>query len=124
MNHDVLKFHVSVNNQDFHHVIEAFNELLHDFVDDRGWDIVILECHYFSQITPIAVFHENVVSWVRFNCFSYFDSVFALNGVLVFNFTDNEPLPSFAKILPLDNFTSVQFGVICNIQLWFLEVFE
>lgn len=63
--HDVLKFEVSVDDEDRHHVVEAHDDHLHDFLDDLGIDFELLELHKILHVAAIAVVHEHVVSRVR-----------------------------------------------------------
>jgi len=60
--HNILELEISVNNQDLHHVVEPFHQLLHDLLDGPRVDDPSFLVHQLLDIAAITEFHKNVVA--------------------------------------------------------------
>jgi hypothetical protein len=55
--HDVLKFEVSMHDEDVHHIAKALDQLLHDDLYDVWSEFPVFEFHEFLKVVAIAEFH-------------------------------------------------------------------
>lgn len=119
MEHHILKFEISVNYQNVHHVIEAIYQLMHYLLDAWGWNIVLAELHYVFKVTSVTKLHEYIVSGISFD--SFFKSHYIITGywVLIWDFTNNETFLCLTQIFSFNNFACIIFWV-CN----FLELID
>jgi hypothetical protein len=111
VNHNILELEVSVDDKYSHHIVETMNKLLHDHMDNLRVQLVLFVFHDFLQIGSIAELHEDVISGIGLYCFAHFDHIFALDSILVLNFTHNKALFYLAELLALDDFAGEKFRI-------------
>ena len=88
MEHDVLKLEVPMNYKNRHHIVEALYQHPHDLLNNYGINIKLLELHEFFEVTTITIVHKHVISRISLDCFSEFDDIVAVNGVLILYLTN------------------------------------
>lgn len=84
--HDVLKFEVSVNHQDVHHVAEASHQLIHDFLYDIRRQFPVLHLHQLFQVVAVTELHKDVEPRVSLDGLLHFGYVQRVHSILVLNF--------------------------------------
>lgn len=107
MEHDILQFQITMDDQFFHHVIEAINQLEKNHLDNSGNYPPLFQFHNLFEITTVAEFHEDVISGVSFDSFTHFDNILAFNGVLVLYLADNQIFLSVTKVGSFNYFAGV-----------------
>jgi len=83
MDHDVLKFEITMNNKLSNDFTIAFKKLSHHPLDNTMRYLPIFGFKQFPKVTSIAVFNEYIKHRGKFNSFSEVDYIVGFNFILV-----------------------------------------
>jgi hypothetical protein len=111
MQHDILKFQISMDYENVHHIVEAIDQLIHNPLNHLWRYSPVASFHKFFQITAVAKLHENVISGICFYSFSHSSDILTRDCILILNLRNDQALFGLTKIGSFHYFASVELGV-------------
>ena len=85
MQHDILKFQISMDYENIHHIVEAVDQLIHNPLDHLWRHSPAASFHQLLQITAVAKLHENVISSICFYRFAHSCDILTRDCILILN---------------------------------------